>query len=110
SEARGVGSRPSDDEDALSAVRGTDVGSGYNPVASHVAERGQSLNDSGHSVSAVRSEQPRDVLEHEQPGSWVHSANSGCDVIPKPPFVFDAVPAAGHAHGLARETGGEHLD
>src|SRR5690606_11791071 len=45
SEVRGVGSSEAgEDEDALTSVRGADVGSSYKPVASHVPERGQALN------------------------------------------------------------------
>jgi hypothetical protein len=59
----------------------------------------------GHSVPAISRQQPRDVFEHEQPGSCDHSANSRGDVIEQPPFVADACAAPGRADWLAREPG-----
>jgi hypothetical protein len=65
----GVGSKPGEAEPPLTTVRGASVGSSYKPVRELIAERGQALNDTGHSVPAIRRQQPRDILEHEQPGS-----------------------------------------
>jgi hypothetical protein len=68
------------------------------------------VNDSGHSVPAVCSKQPTDVLEHAQPGRWVHSPDAGDDVIEQPPLVVDALSFACAGHGLAREPCCEDVD
>ena len=107
--ALGVG-RPGDDEDPFAAVGGFNVGRGENPVAAHVPDRGQSLNDSGHSVAVVCSEQPRDVLEHAQSGVWVKVAESTCDVIEEPSFVGGSGASPGHGYRLAGEAGRENVD
>lgn len=61
---------------------GADVGSEYKPVASHVAETGQAVKDSGKSCSATSGEQSPDVFEQQGPGWSGHTANSVLDVVP----------------------------
>jgi hypothetical protein len=74
-----------------------------------IADAGQSVNNSGHSVPTVCSEQPWHVLE-EHDGSCFHSANESADVVKEPSVIVYSFALTSERYGLAGEPCGENVD
>lgn len=95
--------RSCDDEDALSLMGGSNVGSGDTPVASHVPDFGKSSQDS----SEPRKEPCRVLKDHE---SRSKSANNAQGVRPEEPRISRSETLSSDRYRLAGRSSTDNVD
>ncbi len=125
----GVGSRPGEDEDPLTLVRGPDFGCPLHlpfriePEGGQVSENGTDSSKSAGAVALVQrravgshtaigagGEKSTDIFDHHQSGAEYGYGAGDVRPQPGPGALGDARAQTGEGHVLTGESGGEDVD